>query len=360
MTFDPHGRPAGFRSAPAVRLPVNVWRFSKATRVTLGVAIVVVFGGAIAIVNIFPGHGKHDPIGLVMILAALISLGLIAVIMSERATTLDVTGDELVIDGGLAGRFPRAGARLAAWTMPDGTRRGSALLLGGGAPFTLGGLGHTPIAAPTDSVRSVDAYLSAEHFEALLAEVPVAAAIAPSGSRRCPLAAGPAGMAAIVPWIAAMVGAAALGAVRGALDDVFGPPGIAFVIALGAILAAGLGATVVVSLRRTGGPQAWLELDQRGVRVSDRAGRVLLEAPPNLLVARPLTCTYRGRGSFVMPVVALAAPGFAEVTIGVREFAVGWPGPVPSTGSPRFVIGGADWAALLERLRLGAAIAPRR
>jgi hypothetical protein len=352
MTFDPQRpHPLGaFRAAPATRLTVKVRRFSMSERISFVVVALLVLAGAVVVVNIFPGKGQHDPIGLVVVLASFVAMGLVGATLLERDATLEITGDEIVIDRGIVGRFSRAGARLATWTMPDGTRRGSALILAGAVPFTLGGLGHTSRAAPTESVKSVDAYLSAEDFEALLAAAPVANPIAAADRLRCSLAAGPAGFAAVAPWLATIAIAAALAPAREALNGVLGEPGDGFAILMGAVLVAGLVTTVVLSLRRSLGPQAFLDVDARRLLVSNRAGRVLLEAPLHLVVARPFRRTYRGRMSFVMPVIALSAPGFAEVTLGVNELIAGWPERVPSCGSPRFVIGGADWAALLARL----------
>jgi hypothetical protein len=250
-----------------------------------------------------------------------------------------------------------AGARLASWTMYDGTRRGSALILGGAEPFTLGGLGHSG-GAPTDQITRVDAYLSSHDFGALLAAGPLAGgpvAFGPVGpaapsTLRCSLAAGPAVFSTILPWLATMAIVAGLAVARDALTRVLGDPGVWSAIAIGAVFVTGLAATFVLWARRTRPPQAWLHLDMQGVRVSDRAGRVLLEAPLQHIVARPMRCTFRGRMTIVMPVLALSAPGFADVTVGVNEL-VDWPDSVPPCGSPRFVIGGADWADLLVHVR---------
>jgi hypothetical protein len=331
-------------------------------------AWLVAIGGAIAAVNaLLPAEIARGAVGGV-ILVSVIGYGAFLVFaLVPKSVPIDVTptpgmpGWALVVDGGRGGTFPLAGAVLGPWTVPTyGTAQGTALHLSDGRRrWRLGGRDHRPAAGArldAPGVQSVDAYMPAAEFEALLALLPAPqAAPDPHATVRCLLvpnrASARGSLSVMLPWLLTMAAVGLLSAVFAALDVFDTPAGQTTAGVLCAVLVvAGL---VVTAVRgsRTPQPSVALDLGPHDARVVDLAtGRTLAAAPLGHVTATPARHVYGGRMRYAMPVLVVTVPGAPPLTIGIPDLRYSWAGEPRDHGAASYVVGGADWLALVERL----------
>ena len=106
--------------------------------------------------------------------------------LRRKKVLLDVDRQRLVVDEGRAGTFPLSGAALGPWRSADGVISGSVLHLAHGAQtYRVGGVDYRPGVGVREGAppsEKIDASLSKEDFEALLAFTPFAFASADRGA----------------------------------------------------------------------------------------------------------------------------------------------------------------------------------
>jgi hypothetical protein len=323
-------------------------------------------GGGLALVSALAGpRGSRDGAGLVVVGSGLLfTVLLFAIVLRPRPLTIDVWPDRVVLDEGREGVFPLATALLGAWEMPGyGVSMGTALHLSDGARrFCLGGRDHRPhpalrLAAPV--VQDVDAYVTAADLDAVVALLPSVA-----GRVSAPVtnivrislvpnrASGRRAFAVMVPWLLTM-GVVALLAVPFSLlglDE--SPEGrVAMTVVLVAVVLGAMTLTVKRAVRRPT-PTFVVQLEAQGLRVLDaRTGAEVTAAHYAHVRCTQARHTYTGRSSYTMPALVLLVPGTKAMTVGIPDFRFSWPGDVRDCGSPDYVVGGADWRTLVDRLR---------
>lgn len=331
----------------------------------------VVVGVMIAINTTLSRDDARTAAGVALVGSVVPYLAFLAYALTPKPIPVELwpAPDRLVVDGGRGGTFPVAGALLGPWMVPTyGTTQGTALHLSDGARhFRLGGRDHRPapvLRLDAPGIDTVDAFMPAADFDALVACLPAPWAVAnrdpmrsPAGVQpvRCSLvpnrASGKAAVAMILPWMITIAACGGVGALLAALGVYDSPAGQA--VGTGVVIAlavAGLAVTVVRSMR-TPTPALVVEMDARELRVLDlKTGRLLAACPVAGAAASPARHVYRGRTSYTMPVLVLTVPGSKPLTVGIPDYRFSWRGKVNDLGSPAYVVGGADWLALVERL----------
>jgi hypothetical protein len=252
-------------------------------------------------------------------------LGFVGLVTNPKKLVIDVTGERLSVNEGARGVFPLLGAKLGEWAMPFyGRTSGVALHVGDGQRrFVLGGLDHritSGMRLEAPPVRSVDAWLSASDFDALLT----------AAGRQSGLGEG---------------GAALREPIRCLLFENSTPQ------------------RTWASLR--GGhqqPKVAIDVDGDVIRLIDAKTNALIAwAALSQVTASAGQHTYRGRYmSFTWPMMDVRVPGLRRLLIAFpdgRRFA--WRGKVPRLSTPDFLVFGADWFTLVERFGLSSLVEAR-
>ncbi|MFZ1163714.1 hypothetical protein, partial [Mycobacterium sp.] len=104
-------------------------------------------------------------------------------------------------------------------------------------------------------------------------------------------------------------------------------------------------------------PTMAIEVDDNEVRIIDvltNAG--LAAAPVTEVTVVPAAHIYRGRPTYTMPLLVVQFPGRPAMSIGIPDLRFSWRGTVPSHAPAHYVVGGADWLALVERFDLNSSL----
>ena len=335
----------------------------------LMLAWMLALAGLISAVNLLlPTEIAHAAVGGCIVLSVVAYGAFLVYALTPKEVPIDLWPDRLTVDEGRGGIFPLTDAALGAWTVPSyGVAAGTALHLRDGEQrFCLGGRDHRPSTAlrlSAPAVQSVDAYMPAADFDAILAALgagpartfALADAEAPA-LIRCSLtpnrASGKGAFAMMLPWILTMVVVGLVSGVSGALGLLDSGAGqIAMTIIVVVLIVIGIVVTAVRSMR-TPQPVLEIEMDAHDLRVIDRASRRVLAAAPVLRVTTE-RCrhTYTGRSSFTMVVLLVQVPGMPRaISIGIPDLRFSWAGPSHDYGAAAYVVGGPDWFTLVDRL----------
>jgi hypothetical protein len=284
---------------------------------------------------------------------------------------LDITGDRLVLDEGRGGAFPLSGAALGLWRMASvGVNAGTVLhLAGGGRMLRVGGRDHRPGAAlrmDASPVDSVDVFLPAEAFDALLASVPFLAypPHAAQAPRRCQLLPSPFSargvLVATAPWVGSMMLVGIVSVVLGTMGLFDSAAGQRIALPLlAAIVVAVFGLSAVHSARKRAALE--IEADSRELRLRDpRTGRLLAAALSGAVATARGVCRIHVRGAtFEYAALAIRIPGHEDVTLCVHDTRFGWNDATPRWSAPRYVVGPPDWYALVEVLGMRPSVVVR-
>ena len=321
-----------------------------------------------AVALLLPREIVHAAVGGCIALSVVAYGAFLVYALTPKEVPIDLWPDRLIIDEGRGGVFPLSDALLGAWTVPSyGVAAGTALHLRYGEQrFCLGGRDHRPspalrLGAP--AVESVDAYMPAADFDALLAALGSGPgpAFAPAEAAapaviRCSLtpnrASGKGAMAMMLPWILTMVVIGVVSGVSGALGLFDSAVGQLAITTLAVVLiVVGIVATMIRSMRRPQ-PVLEIELDAHDLRVIDLASRrVVAAAPLSHVMCERCRHTYTGRSSFTMVVLLVQVPGMPHaITIGIPDLRFSWAGPSHDKGAAAYVVGGPDWFTLVDRL----------
>jgi hypothetical protein len=229
-----------------------------------------------------------------------------------RKLLLEVWPDRLVVDEGRGGTFPLETARLGEWQLPTpGVAAGTALHLdAGGQRFCVGGRDHRlhpALHLDAPPTPTVDAHVTAAELESIL------------------------------------------GAMAGVVSgEVAAPPGDPHVAQCR--LEPNRSSTWSLS---PVAPAVVLELDAHSLRVVDVVTGALVAAAPMARVqGTPAKHEQAGGQRATMPMLVLVVPGAKAITVGIAEFHFSWLGEAPDYGAADYVVGGADWLTLVDRLGL--------
>jgi hypothetical protein len=157
----------------------------------------------------------------------------------------------------------------------------------------------------------------------------------------------------MLPWLVTMALVMAIAAVLGVAGVTDSPGGQLVAVAIAVpVVIAGIVVTGVRS-RRTPVAALVLEIDAQSLRLVDARTSALCASTP--LGAVRIECgtkRYRGRGfTWDAVVLALLVPGRARpLTIGIPDMRYTWRGDTRDLGAADYVVGGADWLALVDRL----------
>lgn len=272
----------------------------------------VLVAGTLAVVGEALDHDTAKTVSIAVFLGSLaVVLGFFVYAYQTHALLIDVGPDGVTLDEGRQGVFPTSGVFAGTWRLARyEVTAGTALhLVAGAQRFRLGGRDHRASpglrldAPPTESV---DAQVTAEELDVLLAGLPGLAgpAVGPPTSVRCMLA----------PNL-----------------GLFG--------------------------EKLGVPPLVVELERDGLRVFDaRSGAPVTAAHYAHVQATAAQHTYSGKSSFTMPILVIAVPGAAPFHVGIPDLRFSWSGDVKRVAAAPYVVGGADWLALVERLGLRPAL----
>ena len=135
----------------------------------------VCVGAFVALKDLLPAKADFEAaFALGRMLAIVVYMGFLVFAFLPKKRPIVVTCHTLTIDEGRGGVFPLAGAELGAWNLAHyGTSQGTALHLRNGRHrYVLGGRDHRLSPATrigVGPVESVDGYLPASEFEAIIA-----------------------------------------------------------------------------------------------------------------------------------------------------------------------------------------------
>jgi hypothetical protein len=330
--------------------------------IALGIAILM--AGLVMLNIVLPAGVVGSLIQILFILFA-IAAGYGTYLARDRRhkkVLLDVERHRLVVDEGRGGIFPLSSAALGLWRSPAvSVISGTVLHLAGGAQtYRVGGLDHRPAAgvrvgAPVSEV--VDAYLSKEEFDALLAFVPFVPASADRSAPalvRCPLLPNPWSghrtflKVAPVLGTLVLVGLATAGLKATGLFNSLAGQYIAFAL-IAPILVGGIVLTIVLDMRR--GAELVLELERNELRLLDpKTDRVLTAAPRDAIdLTRGMHRIVGDGPDREHAMIAIRMPGWEELTIGVYDMRCGWRDAAPCfSAPPHYMVGTPDWNALID------------
>jgi hypothetical protein len=244
-------------------------------------------------------------------------LGFVVFVMKPKKLRIGVNGEGLTINEGAGGVFPLVGAKLGEWYAPGfGTTGGVALHVGDGRHrFVLGGRDHRidpGMRLDAPPVRSIDAWLSASDFDALLTMLGPRSELGGGG-------AAPGG-----PICCLLFENSTL---FRTLDSLRG---------------------------RRPQPKVALELDGDVIRLTDVATRALIVwAVLSQVTASPGKHTFPGPQRITWPTLDVRVPGLRRILIANpegRRFS--WHDRVPRLPSPDFVVSAADWLTLVQKFGL--------
>jgi hypothetical protein len=341
--------------------------------------VLALYAAAIGVGAFVPKETAGRLVGAVFTLSAFAYLGYLAWALRPRSLAIDVWPDRVVFDEGRGGVFPVAGALAGPWRTPGyGVSAGTALHLSDGSrAFCIGGRDHRPdptLRMDAPVVQTVDAYLGADDFARLLAMLPPSWAAVNRVAPQAPLRSATPGYAVlcvplvpnrasasatfstILPWFAAMAFTVVVAGVFGALGvtDSLAGQFVAIALSLAAMIA-GIVFTFVRS-RRTPQAARILEIDSQMLRLLDAGTSApVLASPLHLTRVAVGTKRYRGRGVvWDAAVIVITVPGSRRaLTVGVPDMRFTWTGnDVRGVGAAEYVVGGADWLALVDRLGL--------
>jgi hypothetical protein len=314
--------------------------------------------------------GALAAIALLVVIAA--SLGAVVLrAVHPKKVLLDVDRQRLVIGEGRGGTFPLSSAALGPWRPSGDVISGSVLHLAHGAQtYRVGGLDYRPSAGIREGApasENVDAFLSKEDFEALLAFAPLALAGPDRGALavvRCPLHPNPSSDRRAFRRIASALGTLALVVLAAAGLDATGlfdsRAGQYVGVALIAPLVVG-GIVLMIVLERRRGPELELELDLSELRLCDpKVGRVLAAAPRNAVdLTRGMHRAGADGADREYPMLAIRIPEWEELTLGVYDVRYGWRDDVPYLPAPHYRVGTPDWNTLVEALDIQSFVVAR-